>query len=183
MKQSKSITLVALVLTIIVLLILAGISIQAMTNTGLFASASQAKKEAKRGQIEEWLNLKLIEEQMYNPTGTAEEIIEATRVASDGNTYTLRDAVNNSYIEALVLCASTNGSYSQYIWTSIMGIIDGGTSGTANYPCANIFFKVKDKSVFTGISFNTNKDWNTTYDGVKAYKIKENFELSTQPLE
>ncbi|MGN0966925.1 MAG: FN3 associated domain-containing protein, partial [Candidatus Coprovivens sp.] len=66
---------------IIVLLILAGISIQALTNTGLFEKAGQAKKEAKRAQVTEWLNLKLIEEQTYNPTGTAEEIIEATRAS------------------------------------------------------------------------------------------------------
>ena len=45
MKAEKGITLVALVITIIVLLILAGISIQALTNTGLFEGASQAKKE------------------------------------------------------------------------------------------------------------------------------------------
>ena len=78
-KQEKAITLVALVVTIIIFLILVGISIQAITNTGLFESAIQAKKEAKRAQIVEWLNLKLIEEQMYNPTGTAEEIVEATK--------------------------------------------------------------------------------------------------------
>ena len=85
-KSSRGITLIALVITIIVLLILAGISIQAITNTGLFAQASQAKKETQRAQVTEWLNLKLMEEQMYNPTGSAEEIIEATRVASEGNT-------------------------------------------------------------------------------------------------
>ena len=85
MKQTRGITLVALVVTIIVLLILAGISIQAITNTGLFSSASQAKKESQRAQVTEWLNLKLIEEQAKNPTGTSDEIIEATRLASDGN--------------------------------------------------------------------------------------------------
>ena len=84
--QQKGITLVALVITIIILLILAGISIQAITNTGLFESAFKARKEAQRAQVTEWLNLKLMEEQMYKPTGTAEQIIEATRVASKGNT-------------------------------------------------------------------------------------------------
>ena len=85
-KQSKGITLIALVITIIIILILAGIAIQALTNTGLFTQASRAKKETQRAQVTEWLNLKLIEEQMNKPTGTAEEIIEATRAASDGNT-------------------------------------------------------------------------------------------------
>ena len=78
-KEQKGITLVALVITIIILLILAGISISALTNQGIFAQANRAKKEAQRAQVTEWLNLKLIEEKMNKPTGTAEEIIEATR--------------------------------------------------------------------------------------------------------
>ena len=44
-KNIKGITLVALVLTIIVLLILAGISIQALTNQGLFAKAQETKQK------------------------------------------------------------------------------------------------------------------------------------------
>ena len=43
----KGITLVALVITIIILLILATISIQALTNTGLFAKAQEAKEKTK----------------------------------------------------------------------------------------------------------------------------------------
>ena len=42
-KEEKGITLVVLVITIIVLLILAGVSIQAINNTGLFANAKKAK--------------------------------------------------------------------------------------------------------------------------------------------
>ena len=42
-KFNKGITLVALVITIIILLILATISIQSLTNTGLFKKAQKAK--------------------------------------------------------------------------------------------------------------------------------------------
>ena len=42
-KNSRGITLIALVITIIILLILAGISISALTNTGLFGKATDAK--------------------------------------------------------------------------------------------------------------------------------------------
>ena len=45
MKNEVGITLVALIVTIIILLILAGISIQGLTQTGLFEKANQAKKE------------------------------------------------------------------------------------------------------------------------------------------
>ena len=85
MYKNKGITMVSLVITIILLIILAGISIQALTNTGLFEAAGQAKKEAKRAQVVEWLDLKLIEEQTYNPTGTAESIINGTKARIEKN--------------------------------------------------------------------------------------------------
>lgn len=46
-KNNNGITLVALVISIIILLILATISIQALTNTGLFAKAQEAKEKTK----------------------------------------------------------------------------------------------------------------------------------------
>ena len=46
-KENKGITLVALVITIIILLILATISIQSLTNTGLFAKAQEAKEKTQ----------------------------------------------------------------------------------------------------------------------------------------
>ena len=42
MKRQNGITLVALVITIIILLILAGISIASLSNTGLFTNAKKA---------------------------------------------------------------------------------------------------------------------------------------------
>ena len=52
-KNSKGITLVALVITIIILLILAGISISALTNTGIFQKAKEAKQKSENAQKEE----------------------------------------------------------------------------------------------------------------------------------
>ena len=79
-NNAKGITLIALVITIIVLLILAGITIATLTGeNGLFSRAKEAKLEAKRSQIIEWLNLKLIEEQSADIDRTSEEIIIATR--------------------------------------------------------------------------------------------------------
>ena len=46
-NEQKGITLVALVITIIILLILATISIQSLTNTGLFAKAKEAKEKSQ----------------------------------------------------------------------------------------------------------------------------------------
>ncbi len=52
-KQKKGITLVALVITIVVLLILAGISIAQLTGNGLFKNAKLAKEKTQNEQIKE----------------------------------------------------------------------------------------------------------------------------------
>ena len=51
MKKEKAITLIALVITIIILLILAGISIASLTGSGLFGKAKEAKQESENAQI------------------------------------------------------------------------------------------------------------------------------------
>ena len=69
-KRENGITLVALVITIIILLILAGISIQALTNTGLFAQAEKAKRESEIANIKEQIQLAIYEKQLEPPLGT-----------------------------------------------------------------------------------------------------------------
>lgn len=65
MKGQKGITLVALVITIIILLILAGISIASLSGSGLFDKARQAENEYGNAQnaenaalqdYEQWMN-------------------------------------------------------------------------------------------------------------------------------
>ena len=57
-KNEKAITLIALVITIIVLLILAGISIATLTgNNGLLSKATSAKEETKKAEYKESLEL------------------------------------------------------------------------------------------------------------------------------
>lgn len=51
--KEKGITLVALVITIIILLILAGVAITALTQTGLFEKAKQAKNATENAQLKE----------------------------------------------------------------------------------------------------------------------------------
>lgn len=63
-KEIKGITLVALVITIIILLILAGVAINALTQTGLFENAEKAKSETTRSQATETINLKITDIQI-----------------------------------------------------------------------------------------------------------------------
>ena len=51
-KIEKGITLIALVITIIILLILAGISISALTNQGLFKNAKIAQNATEKAEAE-----------------------------------------------------------------------------------------------------------------------------------
>lgn len=52
-RKNKGITLVALIITIIILLILAGVTIIVVTQTGLLKSAKRTKKATENAQIEE----------------------------------------------------------------------------------------------------------------------------------
>ena len=51
-KKNRGITLIALVITIIILLILAGISISALTGSGLFSKAQEATRLSEIKEIE-----------------------------------------------------------------------------------------------------------------------------------
>ena len=66
LKREHGITLVVLVITIIILLILAGISIQAITNTGLFNKANEAKKQSDIANIKEQIQLEIYAKQAEN---------------------------------------------------------------------------------------------------------------------
>lgn len=70
-NMQNGITLVALVITVIILLVLAGISISGLTNTGLFDKTQQAVSESQKAQIMEEVKLAYIETQMeYYTKGT-----------------------------------------------------------------------------------------------------------------
>ena len=59
-KTQKGITLVALVITIIILLILAGISIASLTQTGLFEKQKMQNKNQKMHKQKKMQHLKII---------------------------------------------------------------------------------------------------------------------------
>ena len=63
-KIEKGITLIALVITIIILLILAGISISALTNQGLFKNAKIAQNATERAEVEQGQRLNEYEEEL-----------------------------------------------------------------------------------------------------------------------
>ena len=64
MLKHKGITLIALVITIIILLILAGISISALTNQGLFKNAKEAQNATQKAEEEQGKTLNEYEDEI-----------------------------------------------------------------------------------------------------------------------
>ena len=102
---------------------------------------------------------------------------------ANGTTYTVREAFNQGYIEPLVLYESGQTAGRSYLWQGISNIIEGGSTQSASFPGAVVMFKVKNVSALTGVSFDTNIGWNSTYDGFGAFKYPVGFEISTQPIQ
>ena len=109
-KKNKGITLVALVITIIILLILAGISISALTNTGIFAKAKDAQSKSALADAKEKMTLLLNEWQMDHVTST--KTLETF----------LQEKVTDKTIEEYEKL--DNGNYEVYI-NGYVGVIDG----------------------------------------------------------
>ena len=74
-NKENGITLVALVITIIILLILATISIQSLTNTGLFKKANMAANGYKESQIDEQIKLAKLEIEMNSKNKSIKDVL------------------------------------------------------------------------------------------------------------
>ena len=113
-KDTKGITLVALVITIIILLILAGITILSLTNTGLFGKAQEAKEKTQNAAENQAKILNEYEDELNKYiSGTTEEKTEklADKVkVGDYVSYT-PDTVSNTDIKYTTLISNL-GTYS-----------------------------------------------------------------------
>ena len=96
-KNSKGITLVALVITIIILLILAGISISALTNTGIFQKAKDAKQKSEDAALDQNTKLDEYENELdkYLPKQNENSLAKAVKVG-DYVAYTPDELDNNA---------------------------------------------------------------------------------------
>ena len=96
-KNNKGITLVALVITIVILLILAGISISTLTNTGIFEKAKDAKKASENAKLEQNKVLDEYEKELdkYMPQELTDDKINKVLNMTE-NTF-LKDANGNIF--------------------------------------------------------------------------------------
>lgn len=97
MKNKSGITLIALIITIIVMLILVGVTINLSANSELFAKARQARDDYEREQIRENLMGYLVEKEIEGYTETAtitddamEKLIDIViKTGVDGENFTV----------------------------------------------------------------------------------------------
>ncbi len=82
LKNTKGITLVALVITIVILLILAGISISALTNKGIFQMAKDAKQKSEGAALDQNTKLDEYENELdkYLPKQNENSLAKAVKV-------------------------------------------------------------------------------------------------------
>ena len=140
--KEGGITLVALVITIIVLLILAGISIQSITNTGLFANAKLAKEKSIEGQLKEEITLAIQSiqaEEVYKGNSVTLETLAGGQLEKE-----LKD------ITAELTDGEINGEYKDYEYT-----IDSNFNVTINGPVTGVRIK-GSAEVQTGYVFEGN---------------------------
>ena len=78
--KNKGITLIALVVTIVVLLILAGISISALTNTGIFQKAKDAKQKSENAALDQNTKLDEYENEIDKYIPKANSLAKAVKV-------------------------------------------------------------------------------------------------------
>lgn len=84
-KNKKGITLIALVITIVVLLILAGVSIAMLTgNNGILGQANRAKVEQSHGAVKEGISLAYNEWQIEINTATTTKLATTKTVKIQG---------------------------------------------------------------------------------------------------
>ena len=103
MRKNKGITLIALVITIIILLILSGISISALTNQGLFKNAKTAQNATEKAEAEQGQRLNEYEDEINKYLENEDENTKTFKekvgkVLSTTDNTEIKDAKNNKIV-------------------------------------------------------------------------------------
>ena len=109
-KKNKGITLVALIVTIVILLILAGISISTLTNTGIFEKVQEAKRKTEEENKEEQRKIAQMEALINKEKTTYKGI-----TIPEGFTPTKIEGEDSSN-DGLVI---TDGYGNEYVWVEV----------------------------------------------------------------
>ena len=126
LKNTKGITLVALVITIVILLILAGISISALTNTGIFQKAKDAKQKSEDAALDQNTKLDEYEKELdqYLPQKLIDKVNDGTIKVGDYISYTPDGASTENILQEL---ATYSGSENENTTSTLTQEIDKKT--------------------------------------------------------
>ena len=127
MRNQRGITLIALVITIIVLLILAGVSIAMLTgNNGILTKSTEAKTNTTKGEVADKINLTINAEYANILTdkamsGDAAAIAKANGINTTDFLITVNSITDETVLE---IKPSTTGAYKDYASdTNLVGSI------------------------------------------------------------
>lgn len=191
-KLNKGITLIALIITIVILLILAGVAIASLTNNGLLERAKDAKEKSKMSNAKEKIVLALNEWKVSNLTeGTSLEDFLNTNVPNDEidsfevreyNTYKL---LKNGYF----LVADSNGTIVEDIKSvenkdkivtgKIVDAVNNGDINIGDYvkyvpDTASTDDILKELNMYSGSTDNTKSTLTQENLNWKVFDVKDN---------
>ena len=158
-KNTRGITLVALVITIIVLLILSGVTISALSgNNGILTRATAAQETTKKQSLLEEIRLNIVEKQVDNEIGevTSTSLKEVLEQYFDG----VPDA-DEIKPETTLNTKSKYGNYS----FKVSDIYNGNVNGTLKYTPYRDADNVK-VPVPEGFTVSTKTGENTVKNGL-----------------
>ncbi len=131
-ENSKGITLVVLVITVIILLILAGVSILALTQNGLFEKAELAKEKTESKQINENKILedyeKILDEHINGDRENSNSdewiFLKKSYLHDDNIKYTLEnnDKFSNYKSIAIIISTGDAGGKEAFVNSCIVGL-------------------------------------------------------------
>ena len=196
-NKNKGITLVALVITIIILLILAGISISALTNTGIFGKAKDAKQKSADAELDQNTKLDSYENEIdnYLPKQNSNKTVEQAKekVLSTEKNTELVDAKENKIVipagfkitgdattvdKGIVIEDATSGATagSQFVWVPVGKITKAdGTETTITLERYDFDYSTGAESVYSG-SYIVEEDANdpSTLKNIEGKSIAKN---------
>ena len=163
MKKEKGMTLVALIITIIILLILASISIQALTGSGLFGKAQQAKQETENAQIKENTTLNEYEEWIakYEGNGSSSEgqpitNVDTTKTDPEGAKPSGTTVIEGDANKGIVIKDSNDN---EWVWVEVPKDITEGMTTDAEIEIALQTYAGDYREGKTGQGCNWTDEW------------------------
>ena len=189
-RNKEGITLIALVITIIVLLILAGVSIAMLTGTnGILTQAQLAKSETEKAAARESLEIKMLGAKTENSTESIEDSlskmdnVEITSKTKDGvlvkcngyqffidndkNVSEIKNLVTNGFLEK-----NNNTNFPDLKYKS--GFLTATASGK-KMVISNEMIKVNtNKKYFQSVTMKSDNQNSISYVGLNEYDIDKN---------